>query len=176
MATRYNEELQETKPWRKHGFIVKPYYGNDPEDAKRFYKQLPRALEEVICSDEWTAAQVLSGYHEGGSQNPLGGGRGAAAAQRRSDARKRQVFAKVTKHILNPALVEKYDSLKGPGTARVEDLWDDFRQNECGGDMSHLHLTFRLSDLCRVGELGAFIAHVRWQSFGRFCLSGAPVH
>ena len=42
---RVQRELEASEPWRKAGFKVKPYYGNDQEDAKRFVKELPTQLD-----------------------------------------------------------------------------------------------------------------------------------
>ena len=39
-------ELEASEPWRKAGFLARPYHGNDREDAKRFYKQFKQA---AVC-------------------------------------------------------------------------------------------------------------------------------
>ena len=78
----YSSEMEAAEPWRKHGFIVKPYYGNDRDDAKRWFKELPRALDDIVLSDDWTARDVLDGRHEGGDNNPIAAGsRGAESGK-----------------------------------------------------------------------------------------------
>ena len=54
--SRHTVELDAAEPWRKSGFLCKPYAGNDREDAKRFYEQFMRALDgETYNKGEWLA-------------------------------------------------------------------------------------------------------------------------
>ena len=62
---RVQRELEASEPWRKAGFKVKPYYGNDQEDAKRFVKELPTQLDLDLLKDDWTKGDVVRGDHEG---------------------------------------------------------------------------------------------------------------
>ena len=64
---RVQRELEASEPWRKAGFKVKPYYGNDQEDAKRFVKEFPTQLDLDLLKDDFTRscwtphADVLGG-------------------------------------------------------------------------------------------------------------------
>ena len=79
-----NHNLEATESWRKAGFLCKPFYGNDREDARRFYKSFERALDlEMLNKGAWTCADVLLGNDEGGTNNPSTGN---AAARANKDA------------------------------------------------------------------------------------------
>ena len=123
---RVQRELEASEPWRKAGFKVKPYYGNDQEDAKRFVKEFPTQLDLDLLKDDFTKGDVVRGDHEGGSNNPIPGGLAAAtraAKQRKADARSRQTAAEIVRHILNPTLTDKYAA--APFTGDAEAIWND---------------------------------------------------
>ena len=130
-------ELEATEPWRKAGFIVRPYHGNDRKDALRFADDYPIALDGIQCGNyDWTHGDVLTGRHEGGSANPIAAAGGAAVVNKKrlqSVLRKRLCQAHVLKHILNDDLKKR---LAGAFAANPEGLWADFLATECGGHLS----------------------------------------
>jgi hypothetical protein len=111
MSSRRDMELEASEPWRKAGFLVRPYHGNNREDAIRFARELPSALDlHDMSKATWTAGDVLRGDHEAGSNNPIPAG-GAAATRATKIAaatvRSKATLALIVKHVLNTTLCDK---------------------------------------------------------------------
>jgi hypothetical protein len=141
MSARRDAELEASEPWRKAGFLVRPYHGNNREDAIRFARELPSALDlHDLSKATWTAGDVLRGDHEAGSNNPIPAG-GAAATRATKIAaatvRSKATLALLVKHVLNTTLCDKLRAFRAAAPLTcAEDAWNDFLAVECGGATS----------------------------------------
>lgn len=133
-AKQIEQELEASEPWRRaRQFITKPYGQRDREEAKRFMKNFMDAAEgESMPGDEWTLADVFNGDHEGGSNNPIGGGPAAVVASktRKSNVRMSKAMAVLKAHMTVDSIKEhlRVNFANDPEGAVT---W--FQQNECGG-------------------------------------------
>lgn len=157
-------ELETTEPWRRAGFLCKPYAGNDQEDAKRFYKEFADALDlESYDKGTWTGGDVIRGDHEGGTNNPINVGNAAqrAAKTRNSEVRKKHVLALLVKHILNQPLADRLRAFRA--TADVEAAWNDFQTSECGGatpEPAIDEIKAKMAAATIIGEVGYTIGSI----------------
>ena len=60
------DDLELVQPWRKAFPLCKPPTPGDKADAQRFVKDFEEATEEIDVGQQYTAADVLKGLHQGG--------------------------------------------------------------------------------------------------------------
>ena len=136
--SQIEQELEASEPWRRaKQFIAKPYGVRDREEAKRFLKNFLSASEGVeMPGNEWTYRDVYDGNHEGGTNNPIAPGGGAAVQARKlrqANVRFSKAMAMLKEHMLVHAIKDKFsdDYVNDPEGALA---W--FLAEECGGPTS----------------------------------------
>ena len=125
------------EPWRKQGFICKPFAG-DRGDGDRFVSEFLDAAAAKKADDDWTMDEVLLGQDGGGDAAgapALGaaaaGGLPAGGTARERTRRLKATTALLLHHVLDPSLKATLRALGGAaaGGHDARAMWVFFTAN-----------------------------------------------
>ena len=125
------------EPWRKQGFICKPFAG-DRGDGDRFVNEFLDAAAAKQADDDWTMDEVLLGQDGGGDAAgapvlgaPAAGGLPAGGTARERTRRLKTTTALLLHHVLDPSLKATLRALGGAaaGGHDARGMWVFFSAN-----------------------------------------------